>query len=273
MNNIIGKNIVKLRKEHGLTQEELARLVNVSFQAVSKWENGNSLPDISVLPLLANALHCNIDSLMGYAAEQRLITDYENRYKAEGYYWGVQPSDMCFEVMKLCPPTKPLRLLDVGCGEGKNAVFFAKNGYNVTAFDVTNSGLAKARRLAEAMNTEVNFFQADLLDFRLECEFDIIFCSGILHYIPHNLRAEILNNYREHTSVGGIHALNVFVDKPFIEVPPDKESGRYKWVSGELFTHYADWCVENCFEVIFDCMSGGIPHKHCMDTLYVRKMI
>lgn len=43
MDNRIGKNIYLLRKQLGLTQEELAGLVNVSFQAVSKWENGVSL--------------------------------------------------------------------------------------------------------------------------------------------------------------------------------------------------------------------------------------
>ena len=261
-----------MRKKQGLTQEELARLVNVSFQAVSKWENGNSLPDISVLPLLANALHCNIDSLLGYAAEQQKITDYEERYKMDGYYWGIQPSNMCYEVMKLCPPVKPLRLLDVACGEGKNAVFFARNGYNVTAFDAANSGLEKARQLAEQMQVEVNFFQANMLDFRLEGTFDIIFCSGAFHYIPPNLRKEILENYQDHTSDGGLHALNVFVRKPFVKNPSDAEKEfRYKWVSGELFTYYADWLIMSCNEDVFDCMSGGIPHKHCMDTIYAMK--
>ena len=42
MSNTIGKNIHAMRKKQGLTQEELAGLVNVSFQAVSKWENGLS---------------------------------------------------------------------------------------------------------------------------------------------------------------------------------------------------------------------------------------
>ena len=65
MSNIVGENIYTLRKNRGLTQEKLAELVNVSFQAVSKWENGNSVPDVSVLPLLANALHCSIDFLLG----------------------------------------------------------------------------------------------------------------------------------------------------------------------------------------------------------------
>lgn len=47
--NAIGKNILKMRKELGFTQEELARRLNVSFQAVSKWENGASLPDVATL--------------------------------------------------------------------------------------------------------------------------------------------------------------------------------------------------------------------------------
>ena len=273
MDNQIGRNIHALRKGQGLTQEELAGLVNVSFQAVSKWENGNSLPDVAVLPKLANVLRCSIDQLMGYAAERQRITDYEERYKADGYYWGVQPSHMCYEVMKLRPPAAPLRLLDVACGEGKNAVFFARNGYHVTAFDAAALGLDKAKRLAEAAGAEVNFFQANLLDFRLDSEFDIIFCSGSLHYIPPGLRQEILGNYQQHTAEGGLHTLNVFVRKPFLVTPSDLRAGRFKWVSGELFSYYADWLIAFCEEKIFDCMSGGTPHKHCMDTLYAVKQV
>ncbi len=46
---------------------------------------------------------------------------------------------------------------------------------------------------------------------------------------------------------------------------------KVQWVSGELFTHYADWLISSCSETIFDCMSGGIPHQHCMDTIYAIK--
>ena len=132
---------------------------------------------------------------------------------------------MCFEVMKLYPPQKPLRLLDIACGEGKNAVFFARNGYNVTAFDAVGLALDKGRKLAEQVGVDVNFFQADFLDFRLDNDFDIIFCSGAMHYIPPELRQEIIGNYQEHTSVGGLHALNVFVRKPFVKSPSNKKTG------------------------------------------------
>ena len=63
--SIISENIKKLRKAKGMTQEELAEAVNVSFQAVSKWENGGA-PDIEILPLLANAFGVTIDELMGF---------------------------------------------------------------------------------------------------------------------------------------------------------------------------------------------------------------
>ena len=63
--SIISDNIKKLRKAKGMTQEELAEAVNVSFQAVSKWENGGS-PDLEMLPLLANTFGVTIDELMGF---------------------------------------------------------------------------------------------------------------------------------------------------------------------------------------------------------------
>lgn len=265
--NAIGKNICNLRKQKGFTQEELASRLNVSFQAVSKWENGASLPDVATLPLIAKAFGCSIDTLLGYAVEQKIISDYESRYSTEEYYWGVKPSEMCFEVMKLLPPTRALRVLDIGCGEGKDAVFFAKNGYKVSAFDITQSGIDKAKKLAELHRVDVNFFKADVVDFRLESEFDVIFCSGVLHFIPNELREEIFENYRSHTSVGGLNAMNVFVKKPLIAVAPDKDSRNFKWRSGELFGYYTDWLLHRCDEVIFDCNSGGVPHKHCMDRV------
>ena len=49
----LGETIYKLRKQRGITQEELGRAVNVSTQAVSKWEHGGS-PDAEMLPLLAD---------------------------------------------------------------------------------------------------------------------------------------------------------------------------------------------------------------------------
>ncbi len=265
------RNLAALRKKREMTQEELARQLNVSFQAVSKWENAQSSPDIAFLPELAQILETDIDFLLGYLPQKKQITAYEQRYQKEGYYWGIEPQPMCYEVLRLRPPVRPLRLLDVGCGEGKDAVFFAKNGYVVSAFDIAEAGIEKAKKLAAAHGVQVNFFTADLKGFRLVNDFDIIYSSGVLHYIEPELRMELLGNYQEHTSNGGLAALNVFVNKPFIPPAPDEELPDLTWKSGELFTCYANWHFHQCEELVFDCGSGGVAHKHCMDMLLAEK--
>lgn len=64
MNETIGNRIAKFRKERKLTQEELANQMGVSSQAVSKWENDASCPDISALPKLAAILGVTTDELL-----------------------------------------------------------------------------------------------------------------------------------------------------------------------------------------------------------------
>ena len=66
----LGKRIAALRREKELKQDELAELLNVSPQAVSKWENDLSCPDISLLPQLARILGVTVDELLsGKSAE------------------------------------------------------------------------------------------------------------------------------------------------------------------------------------------------------------
>ncbi len=60
----LGKNIAVLRKEKGMTQEELAQKLGVSPQAVSKWENLTSCPDIALLPDIAEIFGVTVDALL-----------------------------------------------------------------------------------------------------------------------------------------------------------------------------------------------------------------
>lgn len=62
--NTIGSRIAQKRKAQGMTQEELAQHLGVSSQAVSKWENDISCPDISLLPALAKVLSCTTDAIL-----------------------------------------------------------------------------------------------------------------------------------------------------------------------------------------------------------------
>ena len=62
----IGQTIRQLRRAKGVTQEDLAGALNVTYQAVSKWENGTAQPDIMLMPSLATYFGVTIDELFGY---------------------------------------------------------------------------------------------------------------------------------------------------------------------------------------------------------------
>jgi tellurite methyltransferase len=196
---------------------------------------------------------------------------YEERYNRPEYYWGKNPSATCFRVLQLLPPDRPLKLLDIGCGEGRNAVFFARNGYQVTAFDASPNGVEKARQLASEAGVTIEAFVANINDFQLDRPFDVLFSTGVLQYIPPERRKDLFVNYRKYTIPGGLNVFSVFVRKPFIAKAPDAEKTAYKWISGELLTYYHDWKIEFCTEEVFDCMSSGVPHQHAVNRVVARK--
>jgi len=198
---------------------------------------------------------------------------YDERYEQPGYYWGKVPSQMCYRVLQLLPPDRPLRLLDIGCGEGRNAVFFARNGYEVTAFDTSPKGVQKTKQLAADAGVKVNVFVADINVFRLPEPFDVLFSTGVLQYVPPGVRRDLLSNYQEHTCTDGLNAFSVFVAKSFLTEPPDAEKTAHKWLSGELLTYYHDWRIEFCNEEVFDCMSSGVPHQHAVNRMVARRAL
>lgn len=73
INEILAENIQKFRKQKGLTQEELADKLGVTYQAVSKWENAKSAPDIFFLPQLADVFGCSIDDL--FCRDSAIVSD------------------------------------------------------------------------------------------------------------------------------------------------------------------------------------------------------
>lgn len=79
MNETIGNRIAKYRKQKGMTQEELASKLGVSSQAVSKWENDASCPDIGLLPLLCRTLGISADELLSGKTDEVKLVPVEER--------------------------------------------------------------------------------------------------------------------------------------------------------------------------------------------------
>lgn len=82
----IGNKIRELRKQRGITQEQLAESIGISFQAVSKWENNIALPDITLVPVLASYFGVSMDELFDFNLKEiehavRIITEKAYQYR------------------------------------------------------------------------------------------------------------------------------------------------------------------------------------------------
>ena len=79
MNETFGQRFQRLRKNASLTQEEVATKLNITAQAVSKWENDASAPDISVLSELSDILGVTLNELLGKTAETSYVPEYRRK--------------------------------------------------------------------------------------------------------------------------------------------------------------------------------------------------
>lgn len=199
------------------------------------------------------------------------MCQYDEVYKSNEFYWGQLPSEMCGKVLKYFPPINKPKLLDIGCGEGKDSSFFSKCGYEVDAFDISTSGINKLNSLAISNNVSINAFVSDIMEHEPIALYDVVFSSGVLHYIEPSIVKSIMKKYKKCVKINGIVAFNVFVEKPFIAAPPEREEA-YLWKSGQLLSFFSDWLTEEYFEIIIDCNSSNVAHKHALNYLYARKI-
>lgn len=90
---------------------------------------------------------------------------WNDRYSTEDYLYGTEPNDFLRAQAELF--ARGGRVLCLGEGEGRNAVYLAEQGLEVTAVDSSSVGLAKAQRLAQSRGVSITTVEADLADFEL----------------------------------------------------------------------------------------------------------
>lgn len=201
------------------------------------------------------------------------MLNYDAAYAQPGYYWGKEPNRLAEQTLALLPEDtrRGLRLVDLGCGEGRDLMYFARHGLHVTGVDRSEPGLAKARQWAAEEGVPVSTVRGDIGRYRLGAAVDIIYASGTVTYLAPAARPAAFAHYREMTRPGGLNAFNAFVEKPFIATAPDWGADEHYFRSDELLSYYWDWEIVTLEEEIFDCNSSGVPHRHAMMTMIARK--
>lgn len=106
------------------------------------------------------------------------------------------------------------KALDIGCGNGRNAVYLSKQGFEVDALDLSSDAIEKAKRKAQSEGASVNFTCSSLFDFQFQNqEYDLVYDAGLLHHIFPHRRPEYLKLVASLTKKGGHFGLVAFNEK------------------------------------------------------------
>ncbi|MEJ2246457.1 MAG: methyltransferase domain-containing protein [Acidobacteriota bacterium] len=182
---------------------------------------------------------------------------------------GGAPSQEIREVALHLPPAA--RVLDLGCGEGRNALFLAECGFKVTAVDISEAGIRKLDALAREKQFEISSEVADMRTYRFQGLFDLIVSHGCLHLVERRSWQQLIPRFKAHTKPGGFNVVVVFTDT---RPPPDdlKEFCLGLFREKEVFSMYSDWeVVLQRSYTIQDQHPGSSPHTHPINKLVARK--
>ncbi len=196
---------------------------------------------------------------------------HQNLYETEEFYWGKQPNDFARRVLDFIPENKPFRIIDIGAGEGRDAVFFAERGFDVLVADSAPSGLEKTLRLSRERGVEVRLLEGDINTLELEPFFDLVYSAGAIQYLRPENRERQFEHFRERTNPGGVHALLAFVDNPGIPPAPDWSENEFPYAPDELRRCYAGWRCLHSSAFVFADDSGGEPHEHAVEEYVFAK--
>ena len=163
------------------------------------------------------------------------------------------------------------RVLDVGCGEGRNSIFLAGQGHIVDAFDISAAGIASAKRRAAEQRLDIRFWLEDLAGFHFLRNYDVILSHGVLHLPEKDVRDEFLRKARANTSPGGLHFVGIFTNR--LPATPDmRPFTKSLFDVGELPAQYAGWDIIHHWEHTFhDEHPGGLRHEHASERVIARK--
>jgi len=197
---------------------------------------------------------------------------YDERYSRPGLYWGSKPTGLARNLVRLARslPRSPRTLVDLGCGEGRDSIFFARHGFQVLGVDISSVGIRKAEHRASRLGVNARFLVGDMRTYRFGRRADVVFCSGALNNLPRRIRAVRFEHFKASTAPGGINAMNADVPKPYIP-PQTTNPFASPFRSGELLGYYGDWQILDSGQVEFISNASGVPHRKAMDVVVARK--
>jgi SAM-dependent methyltransferase len=189
-----------------------------------------------------------------YAGHGRFWWRDDGRYELEP---DAYPSSLLTQqTLRLLAKRTPGRALDIGAGEGSDAIRLALLGYAVDAVEVSKKGVEKIERFAAEAGAALRVIASDVLDFMPDDQYDVVICNGVLHYVEDKQR--VIKLMQDATRKNGINVISLWSDytqvpecHEFVPVYADQENGI-------VTSSYRQWRMEFIY---FERDKGETSHS------------
>ncbi|BCJ93166.1 class I SAM-dependent methyltransferase [Anaerocolumna cellulosilytica] len=207
--------IAELRKQKQIGQQELAEVLGVTYQSVSKWETGTTMPDITLLPAISEYFKVSVDELLGLkplCEQQYMQRNTDDRtswnestdklFQNRKNFWN--EDYLKFLVENVWHITSPISVIDFWCGDGylgKKLLEVLPKGSSYTGIDNTYF-IKKATETFMDTDISTEFIESDLYNINIDKKFDLAICQACLRHL--NRPMEVLANMAEVVRIGGM---------------------------------------------------------------------
>ena len=142
------------------------------------------------------------------------------------------------EVLEAMESLSPGKALDLGCGQGRNALFLAQHGFEVTAVDQNELALDILQSIVEQEDLEMTVGLYDINSANLKQSYDLIVSTVVLMFLQADRIPAIIRNMQDQTNLGGYNLIVCAMDT---EDYPCQVPFSFTFKEGELADYYKDW--------------------------------
>lgn len=198
---------------------------------------------------------------------------YDDGYLSCPCFWGSEPGSLVFQLAN-GNDVEGMRVLDLGCGEGKNAFYLASRGAEVDAIDCSTHAISNASQLNKIGN--VNLIIDDVIAFlsKNQSAYDIVIMYGLLHCLHPSEIDLAIKLAQEATEVGGVNLLCVFNDRPHRNLKKAHPGFNPTLLPHQYYIdRYRNWnlLIETDSNLTEVHPHNNVQHEHSMSRIVARR--
>ncbi len=169
------------------------------------------------------------------------MNKYDKLYQKSKFSRGLKPNTLTTIILKY---TSEGSVLDLGCGEGQDAVFLAKRGFDVTAIDNSKTAIEHLKELAKENKVSIKTKLCDIEKYEFKQEFDVVLAEASLHFLTKEKRKEVISLIKNITKKDGLNIVGVFDTRTTKKETKELRKWGIKLFSeDELLKYYKDWKI------------------------------